>query len=140
MNTYTRWFSRVVWIGIPVNLLFAVPALFAPDALINTLDLEEDFETVWLRNAGLLIFIITFFYVPIALAPSRYPAVSWLIVAGRLLAAAFFFQVVYFGEVLNSSDRGEAFIPFMIGDLTLGTVQGVLLYLGLRKEAGPQKD
>ena len=59
MNAYLKWFSIVTWIGVPINLYFAVPALFVPEYLIDTLDLNKGFDTIWLRNAGLLIFIIT---------------------------------------------------------------------------------
>ena len=56
MNAYLKWFSIVTWIGVPINLYFAVPALFVPEYLIDTLDLNKGFDTIWLRNAGLLIF------------------------------------------------------------------------------------
>ena len=131
MNGYLKWFSIVVWVGILVNLYFAVPALFVPDYLINTLDLDPEFNTVWLRNAGLLIFLISFYNVAAALAPARYPAISWLVIGGRLLAAIYWLIVVL--DVLDTSINPGAFLPFLIGDLTFGTVKAILLYIGLKR-------
>lgn len=132
MNKYLRWFSRVVWIGLIPNMYFAVPAFFVPGYVTSSLDLNPGFETVWLRNAGLLIFLISLYNVVAALAPDRYPVVSWLVVAGRLLAAAFWLQIVLFGNLLDSTETGTPFIFFFLGDVTLGTIGAVLLYLGLR--------
>ena len=131
MNAYLKWFSIVVWIGILVNLYFAVPALFVPEYLINTLDLEPDFNTVWLRNTGLLIFLISFYNVAAALAPARYPAIPWLVIGGRFLAAIYWLIVVL--DVLHTSSNPGAFLPFLIGDLTFGTIKAILLYIGLRR-------
>ena len=74
-------------------------------------------------------------YAP-ALAPDRYPAVSRIVVVGRLLAAAFWMQIFLFGSLLDPTETGNGFILFFIGDFTLGTVKAVLLYLGLRDTVG----
>ena len=131
MNAYLKWFSIVTWIGVPVNLYFAVPALFVPEYLIDTLDLNAGFDTIWLRNAGLLIFIVTFYHVAAALAPARYPAIPWLVIGGRLLAAVYWLIVAL--GVMDISSNPGAFVPFLVGDLVFGTVTAALLYLGLRR-------
>ena len=129
MNTYLRWFSILTWIGVPINLYFAVPALFVPEFVVDMLDLDPGFHTVWLRNAGLLIFIITFNQIAAALAPARYPLISWLAIGGRLSAAVYWLIVAL--DVMDISSAPSSFIPFLIGDATFGTVTGVLLFLGL---------
>ena len=131
---YLKWFSLVVWLGVLVNLYFAVPALFVPDFLISMLDLDEGFRTVWLRNAGLLIFIITAFHVLAAMHPVRYPAVGWMIIAGRLAAAIYWLIVVL--DAWETSENPDAFLPFLIGDVAFGLISAVLLYFGLR-QIGP---
>lgn len=131
-NKYLKWFSTVVWLGVPLNLYFAFPALFIPNYLIDTMDLTDGFKTVWLRNTGLLIFIITAYHILAAVSPSRYSAVGWMVVGGRLFAAIYWLIVTI--DVWDTSDNPEAFIPFLVGDLVFGGISGVLLYLGLRQQ------
>ncbi|MCH7812254.1 MAG: hypothetical protein IH958_06455, partial [Chloroflexi bacterium] len=83
MNAYTKGFSIVVWIGIVANALFWVPALVHPDTMIKILDIDEDFYTIWLRNVGMLLILVAIFNAAAAIAPGRYPLVSWLVVAVR---------------------------------------------------------
>jgi hypothetical protein len=124
------WFRIVVAVGIPLNLYFVVPALFVPSYVVDQSDLRPGFETVWLRNAGLLVAIVTAYHVVAALAPQRYPAVAWLTVAGRLAAGCYWLFVVFSPSHVTSTP--EAFWPFVIGDFAFGGVSGVLLYRGLR--------
>ena len=130
MNTYLKWYSRIVWIGIALNLSFALPALFSPDVIVNTIGVDPNFSTLWLRNAGLLLIIVCFFNVVAARDPERHSTVAWLVVAGRLMAGTFFLEIFIFNS-LNSADRPNALVPFFATDLTFGTVKAVLLYLGL---------
>lgn len=141
MNTtstrYLKWFSIVVWLGVPLNLYFAVPALFFPSYVVDTLDLQAGFFTVWLRNAGLLIFIITAYQILAAVSPSRYRAVAWMTIGGRLAAAIYWLVVSL--DWLGTSNNPQGFLPFLIGDVLFGGVSGVLLYLGLRAEAAARQ-
>ena len=130
-NPYLKWFSIVTWLGVPLNLYFAFPALFVPNYLIDTLDLAPGFETVWLRNAGLLIFIVTSYHILAAVAPARYPAVGWLVIGGRLAAAVYWLVVAM--NWWETSGNPGAFVPFLVGDLAFGGVTAVLLYKGLQR-------
>lgn len=132
MNAYTKGFSIAVWVGIVANALFWVPALVHPDTIINVLDIDEDFYTIWLRNVGMLLILVGLFNAAAALAPARYPLVSWLVVVARLIAASFFLEVYLFNS-LHSSDNSDVFLWFFIVDGTFGIVKGILLYLGLRQ-------
>src|SRR5438067_12408233 len=49
----------VIAVGIPPNLYFAFLAFFFPWTATTKTGFRRGSETVWLRNAGLLIFIIT---------------------------------------------------------------------------------
>ena len=84
MNRYRTGFSIVVWFGIFANALFWVPALVAPNIVINTFNIEGDFWTIWLRNVGMLLLLVGLFNAASALAPTRYPMVSGFIVLSRL--------------------------------------------------------
>ena len=130
-NKFLKWFSIVTWLGVPVNLYFAFPAFFVPDYTIETLDLNSEFSTVWLRNAGLLIFIITAYHILAAISPARYAAVAWMVIGGRLVAAVYWLIVAM--DWWSTSESPDSFIPFLIGDLAFGGISSVLLYIGLRK-------
>ena len=130
MNRYLTWFSLVVWVGILVNASFWVPALVAPNVVINTFNLDGDFWTIWLRNVGMLLLLVGLFNALAAVAPTRYPLLSWFVVLSRLIAASFFLEVWLFNS-LHSSDRPEVFMFLFITDFTFGIVKGVLLNQGL---------
>lgn len=87
------WASLVLWLGIPPNLYFAVPAFFFPNWGVRRTSSGSLAETVWLRNAGLLIFIITAGHVVAAVDPERFQAVAWLTVGGRLAAGVYWIVV-----------------------------------------------
>jgi pimeloyl-ACP methyl ester carboxylesterase len=84
-----NWAELVIWIGIPPNLYFAFPALFNPSFAVRKGYLRPGVETVWARNAGLLIFIITGYHVVAAIDAERFEAVAWGTVAGRLAAGIY---------------------------------------------------
>ena len=134
MNRYLTGYSIVIWIGIFVNALFWVPAFFAPNMVINTFNIEGDFWTIWLRNVGMLLLLVALFNAAAALAPSRYPMVSWLVVLSRFIASAFFLEVWLLNS-RHSSDRPEVFMWLFITDFSFGTVKGVLLNLALPKDS-----
>ena len=133
MNKHLKWYSIVVWLGIFANALFWVPALFAPNVVINTFNIEGDFWTIWLRNVGMLLILVGLFNAASALAPARHPLVSWFVVLSRLIASSFFLEVWLINS-LHSSDRPEVFMWLFITDFSFGVVKGVLLNLGLPQE------
>ena len=135
MNKYLRWFSIVTWLGILAMLWFAVPALFVPEYVINTLGLDPDRSTVWLRNVGMLLLLLAIFNATAARAPHQHPVFAWLIVVNRMIAAVFWLQITLV-DALNATSQPQAFIPLFVGDLAFGTVMASLLYIGLRREAG----
>jgi hypothetical protein len=83
------WASVVLWLGVPPNLYFAFPAFFFPAYAVKRTSLNPLLETVWLRNAGLLIFIITAGHIVAAIDPERFQAVAWLTVGGRFTAGIY---------------------------------------------------
>ena len=88
-----RLAGLVILLGIPPNLYFAFPAFFNPGYAIKKGYLRAGSETVWLRNAGLLIFIITAAHVVAAIDAERFEAVAWLTVGGRLAAGVYWVVV-----------------------------------------------
>jgi hypothetical protein len=88
------WASVVRWVGVPPNLYFAFPAFFNPPYAVKRTSFNSLRETVWLRNAGLLIFIITAGHIVAAIDPERFQAVAWLTVGGRFTAGVYWLIVV----------------------------------------------
>lgn len=94
-NRSADWFRRIVWLGIMANLFFAIPALFFPKVLNEWLGFAPEADTVWLRNAGILLVLLNLLYMPAASDPFRYSVYARLTVAARFIAAAFFLWIIW---------------------------------------------
>ncbi len=66
-NRYAQWFGRVVWLGIAANMLFVIPLLFFPEALLNLLHMRVPDPIVWVQGSGLLLLEISILYIPPAM-------------------------------------------------------------------------
>jgi hypothetical protein len=128
MNSHAKWFGRLVWLGIVANLPFGLLGLFAPQVLFSTFQLEPAVPTIWTRDAGLFLVMVSLFYIPAARDPYRYRVNAWLLVIGRLAFAVFWF----WGVLL--SDFPNEYLPFGFADLSLGIIQGIFLILTFRGE------
>lgn len=89
-NAAVRWFTRVTWLGIAANLALALPTLAAPARMAAFAGLPTPEPLLWLRFSGLLLVLLSAFYVPAALDPQRYRLVAWLAVLARLAGVMFF--------------------------------------------------
>jgi hypothetical protein len=96
----------VIALGIPPNLYFAVPAFFSPSYIVGRTSLRPLAETVWLRNAGLLILIITAYHTVAAIDPERFQAIAWGTVGGRLAAGLYWVLVATSKPVSVQADSG----------------------------------
>ena len=132
MNVPLNGFRVIVVIGVLVNAAFWGPALVAPQMINDTFGFDSDYYTVWLRNVGMVLLLVSITNVAAAIDPVRYRLFAWLVVVGRLIAASFFLEIWLF-DTLESSDRPNSFMWFFITDFSLGTIKGVLLYVGLKR-------
>lgn len=129
MNSYARWFGRVVWLGIFVNMFFVVPLLFFPETLLSLLQMQIPVPIIWVRAAGLLLLEISILYIPGAIDPYRYKATAWMsVLVTRGGGSSFFLVAVFF----FGQDLG--FLTIALVDLFFGVVQGILLYLAMREQ------
>lgn len=133
MNDYLKWYQRVVWFGVVANVSFAVMALVAPGRLQRLFGLKPLRGTVWLRNVGMLLGLVSMFNAGSAVAPRRYPLYSWFVPLARLIAGFFFFRVAVFNPH-GSSERPKAFFPLFVFDTTMGVICSILLRLGLPED------
>lgn len=90
MTGARRWFRIAMGAGIAANLAFALPTLVAPAATMRLAGLPEASPLVWPQVAGLLLSLLSVFYLPAAVDPDRYRPIAWLAVGSRLAGTAFF--------------------------------------------------
>ena len=114
-------FSWVVHAGIAVNLLLALPAVFAPDTVTRFFGLEPATPAIWLQFSGWLLLLLSLLYVPAALDPARYHLVARLAIVARFAGAVFFL-----GQIA-ADDLPRAYLPFGLTDLVFGVAQAALL-------------
>lgn len=127
MNAYAKWFSRVTWLGIIANIFFVIFGCFFPEFLLSLLQMHIPSPIIWVRISGMLLFIISVFYIPGAIDPYRYIATSWIsIFPSRILGLTFFSCAVLFFQ----QDKG--FLSIVVMDLFFGVVEAILLTLAVR--------
>ena len=126
MNKFSMGFRRVVILGILVNLFFALPGIFIPNAVLGLVDIPPVTDPVWPAFASLLLLLLSLFYIPGAIDPFRHTAVAWLSVLSRFAGVWFFFFLWPGLELF-------AWIDLFFGCITL-----VLLFLALRR--GPDSE
>lgn len=116
------WFRRATWLGIWINWAFALPALFFPEALASILGMGGLNSTIWLRNAGLLVALLTLFYIPAARDPLGLATIARRSVLARFLAGGFWLWLIW---GLGESAR---LYLFAAGDLSVGLLQLLTLH------------
>lgn len=130
MNRYAIWFRRIVLLGILVNFFFAIPGTFIPNSVLGLICIEPARDPIWPAFASSLLFLLSLFYIPGAMNPFRNTFTAILSVLARV-SGAIFFLCIWKGEALNTETFGYL-------DLTFAVVQGVLLFLALRR--GPVEE
>lgn len=129
MNTYAKWFSRITWLGILVNMFFVIPSCFFPELMLTFLHMQIPVPIIWVRAAGMLLFIISAFYIPGAIDPYRYQATAWIsIFPSRAFGSTFFICAVF----LFGQDKGFLSIAFV--DLFFGLAELIFLTLAMRNQ------
>ena len=89
-TTAGQWFRRVLWVGILSNLALSIPTLVAPARLLELSSFPPASPVLWPRFSGLLLFLLSLFYMPAGIDPDRYRATAWLAVGSRLAGVVFF--------------------------------------------------
>lgn len=117
-----RWFRRIVWAGIAMNLAFIGAGLLMPAAILSAAGLAPQSSTVWIGNAAMLLLCLSLMYVPVAMHPGRWPVFSWLAVLARFIAVAFWATVV---------GTTPGLLGYLAGDLLFGLAELALLQTGL---------
>lgn len=85
-----RWFKRVLWIGVLANCLLAVPTLIVPGPTLSLSSLPAAAPLIWPQFAGLLLILLSIFYMPAGFDLDRFWPVAWLAAGARLAGVVFF--------------------------------------------------
>ncbi|HEY7326933.1 MAG TPA: hypothetical protein VH592_04810 [Gemmataceae bacterium] len=94
MKKCAVWLSRSFWLGILFDWIVGIPAIFAPEWTLRMLREQPAPSSTWVVFTSLLLVLLSFFYLPIAAEPSRFPVLARL-AAGSRLAQALFFLWLY---------------------------------------------
>jgi mono/diheme cytochrome c family protein len=125
LNAPLTWFRRVAWLGVVYNAGFFLPALFAQGLMRGLWGAQYvNFSHAWLGGTGAVLLGLSLLYLPAARDPERCPAMVWLLVPARLLAAAFWASVV-------EKPEQRVFVVALVPDLLFGLAQLALLQRGM---------
>jgi hypothetical protein len=91
MNKYAVWFRRIVWLGVIQDWAIGLPAIFVPNWLLELLHQRPTQDPVWTSFAGLLVVLLSLFYIPGANDPYRYTPNAVLATLSRPPGVLFFF-------------------------------------------------
>ncbi len=90
MNKHATWFRRAVWLGILADWVLGIPVIFAPEKVLDLLGFRQTADPVWTAFAGLLVVLLSLFYIPGAQNPYRYKFNAWFAVFARPPGVIFF--------------------------------------------------
>lgn len=125
-QSLSLWKARhaiIVWIGILLNFAFVAPLIFCPEWILALFHIPSPDQLIWTRFAGLLLGILSAFYIPATLDIDRYRVFAWLAVfPSRTFGAVFFLAVFVFGQPPG----------FLAGVLLDGTIGIVTLWYLIR--------
>lgn len=119
-----RWFMRVLWLGIVVNLALSVGVIAVPATMLQLNHLPPADPLLWPRFAALLLILLSVFYMPAGIDPDRYRANAWMAVGSRLVGVVFF--LVFQDPVYRNLG---------LVDLTFFVPEVILLALAIRAGA-----
>ena len=75
-NKWSRYFRTVVLLGVTMNLVVGIPALFVPGTILSWIGLPPEVTEFWVRLACWLLILLSLTYIPAAIDPHRSPAHS----------------------------------------------------------------
>ncbi|MBV8901583.1 MAG: hypothetical protein JOY92_15895 [Verrucomicrobia bacterium] len=113
-------------------MFFVVACFFFPRPMCELLHLKVPDPIIWVRTSGMLLFIISVFYIPAALDPFRYRATAIMhIIPSRACGSSFFLYSV----LARGQEAG--FLSIALVDLFFGVMSAIFLFLAFRTGQAP---
>ena len=133
MARYLTWFNRVTFIGALINIFgMALPFIFTPEWYLDFFGLPGGGGSrIWMRQAGLLLLLVSLLYVPGGREPLRYRLNAWFAVLGRTTIGLYWFYLV----LVEGQTR--SFLNFAFLDVGYAVFNGILLWKVLQHAQGP---
>ena len=97
-QSISRWklrHSLIIWLGIVLNMGFVIPLIFAPEWFLHLFGLRAE-PLIWPRFSGVLLAIVSVFYIPASIDIDRYRIFAWLSVFPSRSFGVFFFSFMVF--------------------------------------------
>jgi hypothetical protein len=126
MNPYVRRFKQALGLGMTLNVLMILGLFAAPSAILELLGIPAPVP-IWPRTVALLLSLISVAYVPALMDPLRYRPAAYYTLGVRVSGVLFFGSAVLLGAPLG-------FVVFALYDAIFIVLQGIPLYLALRRE------
>ena len=63
-NKWSRYFRTVVLLGVTMNLVVGIPALFVPGTILSWIELPPEVTEFWVRLACWLLILLSLTYIP----------------------------------------------------------------------------
>ena len=137
---WRKLYCCVAWIGIAANAVFVLPLVFVPHWMLAVLGVAS-LPVIWAQMAGLLLGLVSVFYIPATRDPDRYRLFAWLAIFPSRAGGVLFCTVAVVCLGAN-----EAFLLGVLLDLPFAVAQTVILarLYGLerpwRVEGGPGRN
>lgn len=90
MNTYAKWFCRVLWLAIVIDVLLGLAALFFPNTTLRAFGMRASDDIFWTAFGAMAILMVALLFSPAARDPYRYRLTARYAVIAKGLFAAFF--------------------------------------------------
>ncbi len=121
-----RW---ITWAGIALNLTVALPLVFFPHAILSLVRIDSD-PVTWAQFFGVLLTILSVFYIPAASDVDKYRWYAWAAAGSRLAGVIFATYAVVF------LDANDGFLLAVLIDGTIGLLQTIALVKVSQLEQG----
>jgi hypothetical protein len=131
MNKYATWFSHAVLVGVLVNIFgMALPFIFTPQWYLDSFGLPGGGASVlWMRQAGLLLCLVSLLYVPGGRDPVRYRLNATFATVGRMTIGLYWLYLVYV------EGQTRAYLSFGFFDTIYAAFNALLLSKALKNTA-----
>jgi hypothetical protein len=128
MNKFVKWFNIATFIGVLINIFgMALPFIFAPQWYLDLFGLPGGGGSViWMRQAGLLLFLISILYVSGGRDPIRYSLNAKFAVLVRMTIGSYWLWLVFV------EGQTRSFLIFGIVDWVYAIFNGILLWLVIK--------
>lgn len=130
MSNARRRLNAATIIGVLINIFgMALPFIFAPQWYLDWLGLPGGGGSViWMRQAGLLLFLLSILYLPGGRDPFRHPLNARFSILGRTTIGVYWLYLVFV------EGQTRSFLRFGILDCGYAAFSAYLLWRVLREQ------